>query len=85
MPTILYIDGWRLFFYSNEKNEPVHIHCTKAECDAKYWLDSTTFDIKPAYEYNLSPADRRAIREIVFKHFEYLVEEWAKVHGDGHE
>jgi len=39
MPTILYIDGWRLFFYSNEKNEPPHIHCTKAGCDAKYWLD----------------------------------------------
>jgi len=26
MPTILFIQGWRLFFYSNERNEPVHVH-----------------------------------------------------------
>ena len=82
MPTILYINGWRLFFYSNEKNEPAHIHCTKADCDAKYWLDSATFDIQMAYEYNLSPADRRAIREIVFKHFDYLLEKWTEFHGE---
>ncbi|MBN2365585.1 MAG: DUF4160 domain-containing protein, partial [Calditrichaeota bacterium] len=27
MPTILYIYEWRFFFYSNERNEPIHIHC----------------------------------------------------------
>ncbi|MGQ9799786.1 MAG: DUF4160 domain-containing protein [Ignavibacterium sp.] len=26
MPTILFINGWRFFFYSNEMNEPIHIH-----------------------------------------------------------
>ncbi len=26
MPTILFIYGWRLFFYSNEGTEPIHIH-----------------------------------------------------------
>jgi hypothetical protein len=29
MPTILQILGWRLFFYANESQEPMHIHCTK--------------------------------------------------------
>lgn len=85
MPTILYINGWRLFFYTNEGNEPPHIHCRKADCDAKYWLDSTAFDIKPAYEYNLSPSDRRAIREIVFTHFDYLLEKWTEFQGGWHE
>jgi hypothetical protein len=31
MPTILYIYGWRLFFYYNELNEPIHIHVEKGD------------------------------------------------------
>jgi hypothetical protein len=31
MPTVLYIMGWRFFFYADEGNEPIHIHCKKAE------------------------------------------------------
>jgi len=34
MPTILLIMGWRFFFYSNERNEPIHIHARKAEKSA---------------------------------------------------
>ena len=81
MPTILYINGWRLFFYMNEGNEPPHIHCTKAECDAKYWLNIGAFDIIPAYEYNLSLVDRKMIRKIIFTHFDYIVENWTKFQG----
>ena len=39
MPTILLIFGWRLFFYANEGNEPIHVHCRKGEKECKYWLD----------------------------------------------
>ena len=81
MPTILYINGWRLFFYMNEGNEPPHVHCAKAECDAKYWLNIGAFDIIPAYEYNLSPVDRKMIRKIIFTHFDYIVEKWTKFQG----
>ena len=39
MPTALKSKGYRFFFYSNEGNEPPHIHVERAECCAKYWLD----------------------------------------------
>lgn len=29
MPTILFIYGWRIFFYSNEGNEPIHVQQKK--------------------------------------------------------
>ncbi|MCK5201254.1 MAG: DUF4160 domain-containing protein, partial [Spirochaetales bacterium] len=35
--------GWRLFFYANERNEPVHIHCKKGDSECKYWLDIENF------------------------------------------
>jgi len=59
MPTILFIRGWRLFFYANERNEPPHIHVQKGEADGKYWLLVDEFDLDKAYAYNMSPAQRR--------------------------
>lgn len=39
MPTVLRIDGFRFFFYSNEGSEPPHIHVERAESTAKFWLE----------------------------------------------
>jgi hypothetical protein len=50
MPTILYINGWRLFFYMNEGNEPPHVHCSKADCDAKYWLNFRGTDMNKVHQ-----------------------------------
>jgi len=47
-----------ILFYSNEKNEPIHIHCEKAESECKFWIDQSDYDIRLAYEYNLSQADK---------------------------
>ncbi len=76
MPTILLILGWRFYFYSNERNEPIHIHCSKADAEAKYWLDVEAYEIGEAYAYGMSPADRRTVRSIIFQHFDYIVTEW---------
>jgi len=77
-PTILYIRGWRLFFYSNERNEPMHIHTKKGDAECKYWLRADLFEIDEAYAYNMTPALRREIRQIIFIHFDELVEAWEK-------
>lgn len=38
MPTVLTVEGFRFFFYSNENDEPPHVHVEKAEGTAKIWL-----------------------------------------------
>lgn len=38
MPTVLIIEGFRFFFFSNEGVEPPHIHVEKADAYAKFWL-----------------------------------------------
>ena len=35
MPTLLNEKGFRLFFYSNENNEPCHIHIEKGDAEGK--------------------------------------------------
>jgi hypothetical protein len=76
MPTILLIFGWRIFFYSNEGNEPIHVHASKGDMECKFWLDIDTFEIGEAFSFNLNPASRREIRKIIFEHFDYIVSEW---------
>ena len=76
MPTILVLMGWRLFFYANEGNEPMHVHCRKGNMECKYWIDEEAFDIQEAYSFWLSPRDKKQIRKIIFEHFEYIVEQW---------
>ncbi|HLP46986.1 MAG TPA: DUF4160 domain-containing protein [Candidatus Kapabacteria bacterium] len=83
MPTILLIMGWRLFFYTNEGNEPIHIHCRKAEMECKYWLDSTNFEIREAFSNNMNNKDKRQVKKIIFEYFEYIEEEWKRLKNEG--
>jgi len=76
MPTVLYVMGWRFFFYANEGNEPIHIHCRKAEKECKYWLDTENFDVEETYSYNLNYKDKRQVKKIIFEYFEHIEDEW---------
>ncbi|MBF0511747.1 MAG: DUF4160 domain-containing protein [Candidatus Omnitrophica bacterium] len=76
MPTILEILGWRLFFYANENDEPIHIHARKAGMECKYWIDIKGFDIGEAYSFGLKEKDKGQIRRIIFDHFDYIVKRW---------
>ena len=78
MPTILFIYGWRLFFYSNESNEPIHIHVQKGDIEAKYWLLIEEIEIIEAFSYNFTPASKREIKKIIYQHFDLIVSEWSK-------
>ena len=76
MPTILYIYGWRLFFYSNEMKEPIHIHVQKGDIQGKFWLMIDEIEIIEAFSYNFTPASKREIKKIIFKNFDIIVDAW---------
>lgn len=70
MPTILVLLGWRLFFYANEGNEPIHVHCREGDMECKFWIDIGEIDIREAYSYGMSSRDRKQIRRMIFEHFD---------------
>jgi hypothetical protein len=57
--------GWRFFFYANERNEPIHVHCQKGDAEAKYWLDVPGFEAIETHSYNMSLADKRTVLRII--------------------
>jgi len=82
MPTILIIAGWRLFFYSNEGNEPMHVHAEKADMECKFWIDVDNYELSEAFSFNLTSQSRREIKRIIYEHFDYIVGEWNKYFSD---
>jgi hypothetical protein len=38
MPTVLIIGPYRFFFYSGDRDEPLHIHVERDNHTAKFWL-----------------------------------------------
>lgn len=61
MPTILFIYGWRIFFYSNEGNEPIHVHAEKGKMECKFWILTDEVEIREAFAFNLTPAAKKEI------------------------
>ena len=46
MPTILFRQGWRIFFFANEGHEPIHVHCKKGRANGKFWIHPDESDIE---------------------------------------
>lgn len=79
MPTILLVTGWKFFFYSNERNEPIHVYCQKAEMECKYWLDTENFALDEAYSYNMNNKDKREVKKIIFEYFDFIESKWNRL------
>ena len=76
MPTVLFIFGWRLFFYSNEGTEPIHIHAEKGDMECKFWILVEEVELKEAFAFNMNNSDKKQIKKIVFQHFDFITETW---------
>lgn len=72
MPTVLLIKGYRFFFFSNERNEPIHIHVEKAENYAKFWIEP----LFVAANYGFTSKELREISIIIEKNESYIKEKW---------
>jgi hypothetical protein len=49
MPTVLRHKGYRFFFYSNEGDEPAHVHVRKGDSEAKVWLHDLSVAVNLGY------------------------------------
>jgi hypothetical protein len=78
MAVVLMINGFRFFFYSNENNEPIHIHVSKADADGKIWLEPT---IKVAYFYGFTSKEENNIIEIVEINQDLFRQKWNEYFG----
>lgn len=72
MPTVLRAGRFRFFFFSNESQEPPHIHVKAAENEAKFWLDP----IGLAFNYGFRGRELNEIERLVRRHRAQFAEAW---------
>lgn len=73
MPTVLKIDGFRLFFYSDEGNEPVHIHVQYQSATAKFWITPAVLLVN---NFGLKSSDLSKAAKIVEKNKTLIEDKW---------
>lgn len=72
MPTVLRVGRFRFYFFSNEGQEPPHIHVQAAGDQAKFWLEP----IRLAANYGFAARDLNEIERIIREHQSELLEAW---------
>jgi hypothetical protein len=72
MPNVLRDGPYRFFFYSNEGNEPVHVHVRRDDSEAKFWLDP----IACADAGDFSEKELKRIESLVEQHRDKIEEKW---------
>lgn len=72
MPTVLILRGFRFFFVSLDRGEPVHIHIEKGDAYAKYWLQP----VKLAKSKGFKAQEMAIIRGIIERHQKIFVKRW---------
>jgi hypothetical protein len=72
MPTVLRVGRFRFFFFSNEGQEPPHIHVRSAEKEAKFWLDPVAL----CANYGFKSRELSEIERLILEHQQELLEAW---------
>ncbi len=72
MPTVFQNSGYRFFFFSLDRGEPVHIHVAKQNGYAKFWLK----DILLAKSRNFNSAELSEIRKLIMENGDNIRRKW---------
>ena len=77
MPTVLSIGSFRFHFYSNEGNEPAHIHIESPDGECKFWLDPIIL----AYNKGIPTHKVRKIEQLTYENKALFIEKYYEYHN----
>lgn len=77
MPEIFRIEGYVFSFYSNEGNEPVHVHVRKAGGFAKFWVEPISLE----YSQGMSPRELSRSEKLIEINLDRIRRKWDEVYN----
>ena len=72
MPVVLQSGPYRLFFYSDEGTEAVHVHVERDGKEAKFWVEP----VRLASAGGFGAAELRRIERIVSRNKQAIIKRW---------
>lgn len=77
MPEVFRKYGFVFFFFSNEWQEPMHIHVRKSGGFAKFWMEPVELD----YAQGMKIPDIKQAEELITENMSLIKQKWHEVHG----
>ena len=67
-----------MFFYSDDRNEPPHVHVERDECNAKFWLEPVRLHDCVGF----GRIELKRIQRLVSDRETFLLKEWDEFFAD---
>jgi hypothetical protein len=75
MPEVFRREGYVFFFYSNEGQEPVHIHVRRAGGFAKFWINPLELE----YSHGMKTQELSRGEDLISENVALILEKWNEV------
>ena len=76
--------GYKIYFWSNENNEPIHIHISKGkltENSTKVWLTKTGGCIVANNNSKIPEYELNKLLDIISRHYFLIINKWKEYYN----
>ena len=83
MPSIFELYGYKVFFWSNENSEPIHVHISKGRPvpnSTKVWLTKRGGCILANNNSKIPDKDLNSIMETIASNYFYIISKWKETY-----
>ena len=83
MPSIFELYGYKVFFWSNENSEPIHVHISKGRPvpnSTKVWLTKRGGCILANNNTKIPDKDLNSIMETIASNYFYIISKWKETY-----
>ncbi len=81
MPSIFEISGYKIYFWANESDEPIHVHVSKVKLlknSTKVWLTKRGRCILANNNSKILSKDLNNILDVITSNYFFVIAQWKK-------
>ena len=81
MPNLFTVSGYKIYFWANENNEPLHVHVSKGQptsSSTKIWITKTGGCILASNGSHIPKSELNKLMEFISAQFFIICDEWKK-------
>ena len=78
MPEVFRKEGYVFFFYSNEGQEPIHVHVRKAGGYAKFWMEPVMLE----WSRGMKTRELARAEALILENSDLVMEKWHETFGN---
>lgn len=83
MPSIFELSGYKIYFWSNENNEPIHVHISKGRPTSnstKVWLTKSGGCVLSNNNSRIPSKDLNEIMGTIASNYFYIIAKWKETY-----